>query len=112
MADPLSGFRDAKVLIVTQITGTAEYRPLTGQTSGPPGLLSRLGDWVMREFVRPAAYIELTPGAPAMALEPYGRPERDLRGVAAVATAAAVVGTVWALVQVGGWLERKQKRRR
>lgn len=112
MALDALGLQNAKVLVVSQITGTAEYQPLSGKTQGPPGALAAIGDWVMREVVRPAAYIELTPGAPPIALEPYGRPQRDLRGVAAVVTVAAVGGAIWGLVKLGQWFERQAKRRR
>lgn len=109
MADTLNPFRQAKVLFVSQITGPAEYEPFRqAQADAAPGV----GAWLMREVVRPAVYVQLTPGGSVQALEPYGKPTRDYRGAVVVGVAAAAIGTAWGLMVLGRWLERRGGGRR
>lgn len=88
-----------KVRFSSQISPTIEYEP---GAQAPPPREPGVGDWFMRNVVRPSLEVDLLGYGP-MTFEPYGPPERNLVPYVAVGLGLGLVGAVTAI----GWAARR-----
>jgi hypothetical protein len=88
--------RGTRVTFSSQVTGAVSYDPFTGTRSGG----GAGSDWLMK-LLKPAVYVQTSPGAPPMAYEPYGRPTKDYSLVILALGVAAAAGVAWGLMEIG-----------